>query len=175
MIKSYFKIAFRNLLRHKSYSVINIFGLAAGIACCLLILIFVQQEISYDRHFENADRIYRVAAERSFADRSELHAKTPRSLIESLAKDYPEIVQTTRLSQERAERIVARVGENSFHETTFYYADANFFDLFSLPLISGNPATALSEPNTIVLSRKTAEKYFPDTDPIGQTILIRTL
>jgi len=166
MIKNYLKIALRNIRRHKGYSFINIAGLAIGMACCILILLWVQDELKYDRFHENASDIYRVIQDINFTDHSTTWAITQGPLGPSLEKDFPEIIHATRITW-RGFRLT--YNEKIFDESVGM-ADGAIFEMFTFPLIEGDPATALSEPRSIVLTEETAEKYFGDENPIGKTI-----
>ena len=166
MIKNYLKIALRNIKKHTWYSFINIAGLAIGMTCCILILLWVQDELSYDRFHENASDIYRVIQDINFADHSTTWTITQGPLGPSLKKDFPEIINATRITG-RGFRLT--YNDRSFDEVVVM-ADPSIFEMFSFPLIKGNPATALSDPNSIVLNAEMAEKYFGDENPIGKTI-----
>jgi putative ABC transport system permease protein len=166
MIKNYLKIALRNIRRHKGYSFINIAGLAIGMACCILILLWVQDELSYDRFHGNASDIYRVIQDINFTDHSTTWTITQGPLGPSLEKDFPEIIRAARITW-RGFRLT--YSEKSFDERVGM-ADGSIFEMFTFPLIKGDPATALSEPRSIVLTEETAEKYFGTEDPLGKTI-----
>lgn len=171
MLKSYLKIALRNLLKHKAYSFINIAGLAVGLACCLLISLYVKDELSYDRYHAKADRIFKVATEVRSAEKQSQFALTPAPLAEALARDFPEVETTTRLFTFFGEGLV-RYGEKRFNEPRIYFGDSTFFDVFSIPLLRGEIKTALAQPNTVVLSESAARKYFGSNDPLGKTLSI---
>ncbi len=173
MLFSSLKIALRNLHRHKGYTVLNITGLAIGMASCLLITLYVIDELSFDRHHEQADRIYRVAVERQFPDHEEISATTPRPLASVLVDGFPEVVNSTRLSLERTEQVLVRYEDNGFFEDGFVFADSNIFDVFTLPLIRGDARTVLKDPFSVVLTVATARKYFGTEDPVGETITVR--
>ncbi|UCC41020.1 MAG: ABC transporter permease [Candidatus Aminicenantes bacterium] len=166
MIKNYLKIALRNIKRHKGYSFINIVGLAIGMACCILILLWVQDELSFDRFHENAADIYRVIQDINFTDHSTTWAITQGPLAPSLKKDFPEIINATRITW-RGSRLT--YGEKSFDERVGM-ADGSIFEMFTFPLVKGDATTALSDPRSIVLTEETAEKYFGTEDPLGKTI-----
>jgi putative ABC transport system permease protein len=171
MLKNYLLIAFRSIRLNKSYSAINISGLAIGMAACLLIVLYVSDELKYDRHHVDLDRLYRIASETS----SEKWVAAPAPMAEALTKDFPEVEESTRLLRfPGAENMLVKdeKGENQFIESQAYYVDATFFTIFSFDFIHGNAATALTEPNTIVLAESTAQKYFGDEDPIGKTLNI---
>lgn len=172
MLKNYLKIAIRNLVNHKFYSIINILGLAVGIACCLLIALFVQHELSYDKFHKKADRIYRVDSEIDFSGNHFDLAVAPAPMAEALVNDYPEVEHVVRF-RNRGSWIVGRPNETeTFKERDLIFADASLFDVFSIPLIKGNPETALKEPNSLVISKKIAGKYFGDSGPIGKTLIL---
>ncbi len=169
MIKNYLKVAFRNILRHKVYSLINIFGLAIGMALCLLILVYVQDELSYDGFHENADRIYRIAqTEDHNGDLTNVMRIAP-GVTTRLEIDFPEALEkTVRIFP--AGEVWTKYEDRLYQEDKVYVVDDPFFDIFTFGFISGNPETALKEPNSIVLNRTTAEKYFGGTDALGKMI-----
>jgi len=166
MIRNYIKIALRNLSRHKGYSLINIAGLAIGMACCILILLWVQDELSFDRFHENADSIYRVIQDIKFSDHSTTWAITQGPLGPSLKEDFPEIVNFTRVT---GRRFRLAYQDNSFDEV-LGMADGSIFEMFTFPLVEGDPQTALSDPHSIVLTEEMARKYFGDEHPIGKVL-----
>jgi len=170
MFKSYLTVAIRNILRHKVYSFINLTGLAVGMACCILILLWIQDELSYDRFHENADDIYRVIQDINFADHSTTWAVTQGPLGSSLKEDFPEIINTARIKSQ--DFITLTYKDKTFDET-IVLADGSIFEMFSFPLLKGDPLTALTNPHSIVLTEKMAEKYFGDEDPLGKTITIK--
>ncbi|MBI4551173.1 MAG: ABC transporter permease [Candidatus Latescibacteria bacterium] len=169
MLKSYLMVAVRTLLRHRGYSLLNIVGLAIGIACCLLILLYVQYELSYDRFHTNADQIYRVVREERAPGRVTHLAITPAPLAPALRQEFPEVRRVVRLKPPNAAWML-RYEDKSFYETNFYLADSTVFDVFFIPLLKGNPATALQRPFTVVLTETVARKYFGNEEPIGKLI-----
>jgi putative ABC transport system permease protein len=171
MFKNYLKIALRNLLRHKGYSFINIAGLAVGITCCLLILLFVQDELSYDRYHEKADRIYRLVVENEAEGRVFQNALSSAPMAPALLRDYPEIESAARLYPVDASVLVSH-GDKRFYEERFFYADAAVFEVFTFPFIKGDPKTALNEPNAVVLTEEMAQKFFGEEDPLGKIIKV---
>jgi len=162
MLQNYFRIALRNLWNNKVFSAINVFGLAIGLAVCLLIALFVTDELSYDKYNEKADRIYRINAD-FLVNGSAFKDKTvPAQLGATLVRDYPQIETATRLYG--MDDILVKKGNETLIEHHSVFADSSVFDVFTLPLISGNPKTALSVPQTMVVSETIAKKYFGSTD-----------
>jgi putative ABC transport system permease protein len=171
MVKNYFKISFRNIKKYKAYSLINILGLAIGISCCLLILLFVQNELSYDRYQEKANRIYRLVDSLDIDNpRSRHYALSSAPFAPALKKEFPEVEETVRLLPARG-RMVS-YGEKRYYEEKFFFADSSIFSIFTLPLIQGNPDTALVAPHTLVISESTAFKYFGNQEPLNKTLEI---
>jgi putative ABC transport system permease protein len=168
MLKNYIKIAFRNLLRQKLYSLINITGLSIGIACFLLISLWVFDELSYDRFHENKDRIYRI---NTMSKEMGLITSSSWRLGPAMIDVYPEIEAFTRLWPWG--RSLIKYKNKSFDESSFYLADPAFFHIFSFEFIHGSPETALQDKHGVVLTEKTAKRYFGDDDPLGKTIFIR--
>jgi len=169
MLKNYLKVALRNLLRHKSYSFINVAGLAVGITCCLLILLFVQDELSYDRYHEKAERIYRLIVENQAEGKTFNNALSSAPMVPALLRDYPEIESAVRFYPADASVLVSHE-DKRFYEERFFYADAAVFEVFTFPFIKGDPQTALAEPNTVVLTEAMAHKYFGEADPLGKIL-----
>ena len=170
MFKNQIITALRNLMRQKGFSLINLAGLTIGIASCLLIILFVSSELSYDRHHEKSDRIFRIGIEAVFGDSHFFSSYTSGAMKDALDYELGEVEEACRLYH--ITRPVIRVEENSFIEDNFFYADSNFFRVFTVPLISGNPASVLSRPNTIVLSEETARRLFGTENPVGKTVLM---
>ncbi|KAA3437522.1 ABC transporter permease [Rufibacter hautae] len=159
MIKNYFKIAWRNLLRQKAYSAINIIGLATGISACLLIFLFVQHELSYEKHFAKADRTYRVVNDLIVDDEIEKASLTTGGLAPALKADYPEVESAVRLVN-GDKQAVSVSDDKVFYLNNSYFADSTFFSVFDYEFQSGDPATALAAPFSMVLTQATAEKLF---------------
>ena len=172
MFRSYIKIALRNLRRHKGYFFINILGLAIGISACILILLFVQDELGYDQFHAKKDRIYRVTRNWFNSDGSvSLHlARVAPPIGPLLKNDFPaNIEKMVRIRSDY--NTLLKVGDDHFIEDRFLWAGEAFFEIFSFPLLRGDPATVLSNPNTVVLTRSTAEKLFGGIDAaIGKII-----
>lgn len=170
MLKNYFTIALRNLRKHSFYTFINVAGLSAGIAICLTILLFVFNELSYDRFHDKADRIFRVKSEINFGGNHFLMTYAPAPMAATLASDFPEVEASVHF-RDHGSFLVKRTDEN-IKERKVIYASRDFFKIFSIPLIAGNPDLALSEPNTIAVSRSIAEKFFPGENALGQTLIL---
>ena len=172
MFKNYLKIAFRNLKKSKTYSVLNIMGLSVGMACFILIALYVKFELSYDNYHENADNIYRVAQHLREGNAQEgnfLLANTRMALAPELRKNFPEIAHAVRLFDDIFVNL--SIEDNNFFEEKIFFADEDVFKVFTFNFIKGDPETALRDPYSIVLTERTAEKYFGSTDIIGRTIL----
>lgn len=168
MFKNYLKIALRNFFKHKGFSFINIFGLAIGVACCLMIVLYVFDEMSYDRYHEKADQIYRVGLD-GFVNNMAFHGViTCAPMAQTLVHDFPEVTAATRLRNFGFP--VFRYEDKVFSEERVFWVDQSFFDIFTIPFIKGDPKTALVEPNTIVLTRSMALKYFGHEDPLGKSL-----
>ncbi|MCW3091919.1 MAG: FtsX-like permease family protein [Ferruginibacter sp.] len=168
MIRSYFKIAFRNLWGNKGFSAINILGLAIGIATCLIIMLFVQNELGYDGFNKKADRIVRISFQGSAAGETFDESTVMPPVAQTMKSDFPEVQEATRIRDFGTPKLV--YGDKSFKEDAFAFVDSNFFQVFTLPLIEGDAKTALTEPNTIVITRALAKKYFGKENPMGKVI-----
>jgi len=169
MFKNYFKIALRQIKRQKVYSFINISGLAIGMTCCVLILLWVQDELSYDKFHENADHIYRVIKIWRKGETAH-YATTPAPLAQALKEEFPEIYNSARFDP--AGQMIVAYDKTTFYEINGAYADPSFFELFSFPFVKGDPKTALSNPSSIVITENMADKYFGVEDAIGKTLRI---
>ena len=168
MIKNYFKVAWRNLVKNKTYSAINIAGLAIGLSCFLLIALYVLDELSYDRFYANSDRICRINTDIRFGG-SDLHipvASDPMGA--TLKNDYPQVEEYTRLFNNGNKQI--KKGNEYLNEFNVIHADSTFFTVFTLPVIAGDTRTALNEPNTVVITESAAKKYFGTADAVGKTL-----
>ncbi|MDH5385210.1 MAG: ABC transporter permease [Candidatus Aminicenantes bacterium] len=169
MFKNYLKTTFRNTTRHKGYSFINLAGLAIGIACTLLILLWVKDELSYDRFHENGKDIYRVM---SYGTKYMIEGvdATPAPLAPAVKEEVPGIVNYARFSD--VPKLVFKYGDKVFYETRGLIADPSIFEIFTFPFVHGNPKTALSEPLDIVITETMAKKYFGSENPVGKTMEI---
>ena len=169
MIKNFLKTAWRNLIKNKTYSIINILGLAIGLSCFLLIAMYVIDELSFDRYNDKAGRIYRINSDIKFGG-AEMHMPVTSDMMgQLLKKDYPEAEQYTRIYTFNGNKLIKK-GNEYINEAKVAHVDSTFFDVFTLPAIEGNTKTALDEPNTVVLTKSTALKYFGTTDVVGKTI-----
>ncbi|MEO5681393.1 MAG: ABC transporter permease [Chitinophagaceae bacterium] len=163
MLKNYFKVAIRSLLKRRGFTLINILGLATGMAVCLLIILYIQSELGYDDFHEKRGQIYRVALERKYPGRSTSYAPVPSSIGASMQREYPEILQSTRLFDIVGNgRFLIKIADKVFEEQGVLAADSNFFNVFTAPLLQGDAATALQKNNTAVITETTAKKYFGD-------------
>jgi putative ABC transport system permease protein len=173
MIKNYFKIAVRSLWKNKKFSSINIVGLAIGMACSLLIFLFVQEESSYDRFNKDAGNIHRVVKDFLNDDGSRVpDATTPAALGPALQREVPEITKVTRVYPNWGGSWLIKYGDRKITEENLYRVDSSFFDVFTFSFIKGNAATALKDVSSIVLTESTAKRYFGNEDPIGKILTL---
>jgi putative ABC transport system permease protein len=170
MFRNYFTIAFRNLRKHSFYTLINVAGLAIGIASCLIITLFIVNETSYDKHFPNADRVYRINSEILFNGNHHNLAVMPAPAAETFKHDFPEVEASVRF-RERGWRRIKRTVDNIKEQYTIY-GSQGMFEVFGIKLLEGNVSNALTEPNTMVISKSSADKYFPNESPVGQTLIV---
>jgi len=171
MLKNQLLVAWRSLMRNKAFSIINVVGLAIGLTVCLLISLFVLDELSYDRFNDKADQIVRVIFRGTIQGGTMNEAIVMPPTAKTLKADFPEVLDATRLSQGGSTLFTYR--NKTFKENSIAFVDANFFDVFSLPFLKGDPKTALVQPNTTVIDQVTARKYFGDDDPIGKVLTIK--
>ena len=157
MIKNYFLIAIRNLKKYKEYSLINILGLSIGIACCVIIMLYVRNEISFDEYHEKADRIYRIEYSERFGENEIYNVRTPAHWGPALKNDYPAIENFVRLKPPRS-RWMVKYEDRLFFEKGFVFADSTIFSVFDFELVRGNPKDVLEAPNTVVLTEEMAQK-----------------
>jgi putative ABC transport system permease protein len=176
MLTNYLKIAFRSLIKQKVYSIINILGLSVGIASCFLIVIFVKDEFSYDKFHADADRIYKVILERKYPNHATLYGVVPHSYGDVMLKDFPEVDEMVRMGGPFENTIVKYKNERDeikqFEEGFVMAADSNFFSVFSIKLLKGDPKRVLSNVNEVVITEETAKRYFGNDEPIGKTFHI---
>lgn len=169
MLRNYLTIALRNLSKQKLYTFVNIFGLTLGLACFILILRYVQYELNFDTFHEKADQIHRVVQRQpgNVYLGSDHFAVTPAPLASALVREFPEVPVATTINRHST---LISLGDQHFYEDGLW-GDAHLFDVFTFPMLQGNPSTALIEPNSIVLTVSLAEKIFGDEEPMGQTLL----
>jgi putative ABC transport system permease protein len=171
MLKSYLKIATRNIIREKGYAFINIAGLAVGMACFILIVLWVRDELSYDKFHLNAHRLCLVTDYEKYADGDELYfSVNPPELAPTLISEYPEIVHGARYRPMGG--MIVRSGGNSFSEDKLTFADPSFLSMFSFSFVKGEPKQALFSPKSVVITERAAAKYFGDENPIGKTLRV---
>ena len=169
MFTNYFKTALRNIRRHKVYAIVNIIGLSIGMACMILILRWVQYELSFDRYHENADRIYRLVTDMDLGKMRGRYAVSNYIAGKTLARDYPEVEKSVRF-QKVPFKLLFQYDDIQFYEDNICLADSTVFDIFTFPLIQGDPHNALNSAFSIVITEDLAQKYFGDNDPIGRII-----
>jgi putative ABC transport system permease protein len=166
MIKNFFKVALRNLLKRKAYTLINILGLATGMAVCLLIVLFVQSELNYDKQHEKSKDIYRLVLDRIYPGRTTSYAFIPQSIGAAVKTEFPEVKESVRFYNFTGDNgnFFLRIGDKVFEERRVFAADSNFFRVFSVKMLKGDVATALMKPNSVVINETTAKKYFGSVD-----------
>jgi len=172
MFRNYLKIAMRNIQRYKGYSFINISGLAIGIACCILIFLYVQEELNYDNYHKDKDRIYRVAMHFESKSLTIDFATVGPPVQIVLKRDFPQVEFAARI--QGRDRPIVKCGDRLFHESRFFYADNELFDILTFVFLKGSPENALVRPQSAVISKRMAEKYFGDEDPLGKIININS-
>lgn len=170
MLRNYINVAIRNILKHKFFSFINIIGMTIGITACLLIVIYISDELSYDKFHANADRIYHVALHGRIAGQDINTSTTCPPMAQALVADIPEVEAATRLRQMYG--VAVKNQEKVFSEDNVFLADSNFFEFFSFKLLSGNVHTVLQEPNSVVITEDMAKKYFAADNPVGKLLVI---
>src|ERR1700712_228493 len=171
MLKNYFKIAFRNLWRHRVFSFINILGLTVGMTACFLIFLYVRFELSYDKFHSKGDRIYRIICDIKTPTETMKPGGPSWAVGPHLMAEFPQVEAAVRTTDDE---LLVRKGNVKFIEKKSLFADSSFFDMFDFKLIKGNPKTALNEPMNVIFSESAAKKYFGGADPIGQTVLLGT-
>ena len=170
MFKNYLKIALRNIKWHKSYSFINIAGLAVGLSCCILILLYIRYELSYDKYHSDSRYIYRVV--REYQGEPNWYNSSEHPLAASLKEDFPEVIKATRVKK-NDEVGVVEYNSKRFNEEGIYFVDQDFLEIFTFPLVSGDIHTALKEPFSVILTQEMAEKYFGNEEPVSKTLRIK--
>ncbi len=170
MLKNYLKIAWRNILKHKGYSFINIFGLTIGITVFIVIALYVQHELSFDQYHENSDRIFRVVRGEN-NDSETGYALTSPPIGTALSEEIPEIVKSARIIKSR--NLLISFEEKHFVENQIFWADNDIFNIFTIPFVKGSKIEALKDPSNIVISEKVSEKYFGEENPIGKVLTLQ--
>ena len=170
MFKNYLKIAFRNVKKHKAYAFINIAGLAIGMACCILIVSFIATELGYDRFHKNADSIYRQGLDANLGGNQILMPISTAPAAPALVQDYPEIIDAVRIRPMR--NVSVKDKDQEFFEENVIYADNSIFNVFTFPMIMGDPQSALKTAYSLVMTEDTAKKYFGDEDPLGKILKV---
>src|SRR5260221_1175632 len=173
MIRNYIKTAYRSLIKNKGFTVLNVLGLSLGLASCLLIILYVVDELSYDRYNTKADRIYRVNEDLKLGENNVLYAVCMPPLAQALKNDFPYVENTVRIKN--AGSMHVKKGITNILETKIALADPSLFNVFTLPMINGSPSAALAEPNCVVITERIAKKYFHSTsdsyrDVVGETL-----
>ena len=170
MLRNYFKVAVRNILKYKFFSAINILGMTIGVTACILIILYVSDELSYDRFHASADRMYQVGLHGKIGGQDIRTANTCPPLWRAMADEIPDVEASTRIADFWGS--VVKYGDLAFTEERVYYADSNFFNFFSFELLSGDPKTVLTDPQSVVLTREMAAKYFGDEPALGKLMII---
>ena len=168
MIRNYIKTAYRSLVKNKGFTLLNVLGLSLGLASCLLIIFYVADELSYDRYNTKADRIYRVNEDLKLGENNVLYAVCMPPLAQTLKSEFTYVENTVRIKNAGSRHV--KKGSENILENNMAFADPSLFDVFTLPMISGTPQTALAEPNSVVLTESTAKKYFNSTNVVGKTL-----
>src|SRR4030042_1552871 len=171
MLKNYFITAYRSIVKNKFYSILNIFGPAIGITCAILILLYVQEEVTFDKHSKNDDRIYRLESDFNISGKATLAALVPIPMAPTLKDEYPEIKEIARFVGFGLQDILFQYKDLKFFEDKIYFADSTVFKLFDYEFVLGSPENALNEPNTIVITESFASRYFGRENPVGEALI----
>ncbi|WP_338875194.1 ABC transporter permease [Spirosoma sp. SC4-14] len=173
MLRNYLKIAWRGLMKNRLFTFLNLLGLAAGLAVALLLMLYVTDELQFDKYHTHADRIYRVGLTVTFDGKSMKWASAPNAIGPTLKAEVPGVEQQTRLLHHNfGQTAFVNSGDRKFAEKKLYWADGSFFSIFDIPLVKGNPKTALDGPHKVVLSQATADRYFANENPIGKVLYV---
>ena len=169
MFRNLIVVAWRNLEKQRFFTIINILGLSIGLASFILIALYVTNELRFDKHHQKLDRIYRIHSDIIFGGTELSLAVTADPMGEAMKKDFPEVEEFTRIYNSDGSKQI-RKGSNFITETDVAYVDSNFFSVFTVPFIHGNPSTALTNPNCVVISEDAARKYFGKTEVVGENM-----
>jgi hypothetical protein len=171
MLKNHIKVAFRNIKRQKAYSLINLSGLAVGMAACILILLWVQNELSFDHFHKNAGQLFRALEHQQMSSgRTLTYPMFPTGFGPALEKNYPQVLEAVRFRRSRGRMV--RIRDIKFYEDGFAFANPEILKIFTFPLLRGSPDSVLSSPYSVVLTEGMVQKYFGEKDPIGQVIQV---
>ena len=170
MIKNYLISAYRNIKKNKLYAALNIFGPAIGIICAILILLYVREELTFDRHYKNYHRIYRLESDFNISGKATKAALVPMPMAPTLKDEYPDIEEVVRFAGFGVEDILFTYKDLKFFEDNLYFADSTVFKVFDYDFILGSPDDALNDPNTIVITESFSSRYFGKDNPIGEVL-----
>lgn len=168
MLKNFIKLSIRVLLRNKFYSLLNIMGLSLGLACSIIIMLYLQNDLSYDKHYKDYDQIYRIGTLYNVEDKEDRFALSQAGIAPLLKEEYPEIESYTRMGE--TGRVLINYQDEKFFEERIMHADSGYFNVFTHNFINGNPEKALKQPNSIVLTESLAKRFFADEDPMGKQL-----
>ena len=171
MLRNYFKIALRNIARYKFYSAINILGMSLGLTTCLIIILYIADELSYDKFHRNSERIYQVGLHAKIGPQDITVSNTPPPMGPALLEELPEVESYTRIGPYYGEPAI-KYGDKVFAESKVFFVDSNFFEFFDYKLLEGDRKTLLNEPNTMVMTKDVAEKYFGEETAIGKLVTL---
>lgn len=174
MLKNFFKVALRNIFRQKAYAFINISGLAIGICCCLLIVSYVLDELSYDNFHPETEQTFRIALDRKFPDNQFMYARSPVPMGPTVAREIPEVTAATRMFNTFGS-LTFQHEDRYFDERNVIAVDSNFFDFFGVKLLAGDPAKALNDPNSLIITEEMATKYFGKEEALGKQLEIQNI
>ena len=175
MLRNYVKVMVRILMKAKVFTLINLLGLATGMACSLLIFLFIRDELSYDRFHKDSDNIYRLVQNHVNEDGTQIpDARTPRALATAIQREIPEVSGITRAfaNPDWGADFLIKYRDKKFNEVKIFWVDSTFFDVFTFPFIKGNAKSALNEINSIVITESIAKKYFGNENPMGKTLQV---
>jgi len=170
MLKNYLKIALRYIRKNKGYTLINVCGLASGVACCLVVFLYITDELSFDKYHVNKERIYRIATREESPTSTNEAATTCAAFAQVLKDNYPQVEKLARILP--VTDGVVKYGNKNFYEKNRVYSDTDLFSILTIPFIMGNSETALDRPSTVVITDCMAKKYFENENPLGKTIAI---